>query len=519
MKRFYIAGAMLLLVLLAEQLKAQCSFTPTVTPNNMVLCATDTDTLWTQVYDNYQWYRDGAPVAGATQQYLVVDGSMAGSYFKVSATQASCTEMSDSVLVDGWMYLPPFAVHDGNYQINPNDGSSLLCEGRDTMLMHFSYPISVQWYKDGSPIPGANSPDFYIYEPGSYSVSGAPAICPTQIAFLGVTIDVAFIRAHIIPENPILCPGALDTLSVDSGSNFEWYKDGVMIPGATAQELPVSQVADAGSWFHVTATVMGCNTRSDSVLVDSWVFAPISVSSSGNFTTGENGEAILCTGDTLFLEVLSPYTESVQWFRNGTAIPGANSSTFTALIPGEYTVEAAPMQCPDFLQNNFGLPLTVAFRPQPDQPVIVQTGSQLSVSPSVPTVTYQWYKDGELVPGATGATYDPAGVTGSYTVKATDGSGCSNLSAAFNYNTTAIHDPNGIASHIQVYPNPAKETVFIQSPVKLSLLLLGADGAKVMEQRSGSSLDISRLPAGLYILELRDKDNNFIKAEKLIKLD
>lgn len=518
MKRIYVVWTMLMLVLMAERLQAQCSFTPTVTPNNMVLCSSDSDTLWTQVYDSYQWYRDGTAIPGATQQYLVVNGSMAGSYFKVNATLAACTKMSDSVMVDGWMYLPPFVAHSGNFQIDPNDGTSLLCEGRDTMILDFSYPVSVQWYKDGAAIPGANSPTLRVTEPGGYVVSGAPGICPNEIAFLGVTIDVAYIRAHITPDDLILCPGATDTLMVDSGSTFQWYKDGALIPGATNQKLPVEQFADAGSWFYATATVMGCATRADSVLVDGWAFASLSVSSSGNFTTGQNGEAILCTGDTLFLEVLPPYTQSVQWYRNGTPIPGATNVVYAALTAGDYTVQGSPVECPAFSQNNFGLPVTAEFRPQPAQPVIVQTGSQLSVSPVVPGVTYQWYKNNVLIPGATSATYDPAGATGSYTVKATDGSGCSNMAVAFNYNPTAINDPNGIASRIQVYPNPAREAVYIQSPVKVDAVLLSADGAKVMQQTAAGTIDISHLPAGMYLLELRDKDRNFIKAEKVIKL-
>lgn len=520
MKKLSFVITLLFLGLISGDLKAQCSFTPTVTPNGLILCPNETDTLWTQEYDAYQWFKDGVAIPGATNRYLPVHQiSDVGSYFKVNATVSACTEMSDSVLIDGWNYLLPYVMHGGTYTTNPNDGSSMLCPGVDTMVLTFSYTENIQWFKNGVAIPGATTTELKVYEPGSYIVEGAPAVCPDDISTLGVTIDVSYITAHISPDDLILCPNAIDTLSVDSGSNFQWYKAGVLIPGAINQQLPVEQFADAGSWFYATATVMGCNVIADSVLVDGWAFASLSVSSSGNFTTGNDGQAILCGGDTLFLEVLAPYTQSVQWYRNGTAIPGANSVVYTATESGDYTVEGSPLECPDFSQNNFGLPVTAEFRPQPALPVISNTGGVLSVTPVVPTVTYQWYKDGVLIPGATGATYNPAGVVGAYTVKATDGSGCSNTSVIFNYNPTAINDPNGIAGSIKVYPSPAKNIVYITSPVKINAVLLRVDGGVLVEQKEVKSIDISHFAEGIYILQISDAAGQFIKAEKIIKLN
>ncbi len=519
MKKLSFAITLLFFGMIGREGHAQCSFTPAVTPNNLILCPNETDTLWTQVYDSYQWYKDGVAISGATQQFLIVNqATAAGSYFKINATLNSCTEMSDSVLVDGWAYLPPFVTHSGNYTINPNDGSSLLCQGVDTMILTFSYPANIQWFKDGVAIPGATTTELKVTTPGSYIVQGAPGVCPNDISFLGVNIDVAYISAHISPDDLMLCPNAVDTLSVDSGSNFQWYKGGLLLPGATNQQLPVEQFADAGSWFSATATIMGCNVKADSVLVDGWAFASLLVSSTGNFTTGDDGQAILCGGDTLFLEVLAPYTQSVQWYKNGVLIPGANNVVYMAITSGNYTVKGSPVQCPDFSQNNFTLPVTAEFRPQPALPVISNAGGVLTVTPSVPTVTYQWYKDGTLIPGATGATYNTAGQTGSYTVRATDGSGCSNTSAAFNYNPTAINDPDGIAGRIKVYPSPAKEVIYITAPVKVNIVLLAADGTVLLRKNNATAIDISHLAEGLYILQLRDKEDHFIKAEKVIKL-
>ena len=54
-------------------IKAQCPFTPTISPSTLILCPNESGTLATQVYDAYQWYKDGSPIAGATEQTLAVE--------------------------------------------------------------------------------------------------------------------------------------------------------------------------------------------------------------------------------------------------------------------------------------------------------------------------------------------------------------------------------------------------------------------------------------------------------------
>ena len=92
----------------ATGLWAQCTFTPTVTPNNIILCPNDSAELTTQEYDSYQWYKGSDPIVGATSQTLMVHQyEDAGYEFKVAATLDDCTESSVPVLVDGWAFLFP----------------------------------------------------------------------------------------------------------------------------------------------------------------------------------------------------------------------------------------------------------------------------------------------------------------------------------------------------------------------------------------------------------------------------
>lgn len=160
---------------------------PVITPNNLILCPNTSDTLWTQVFDSYQWIKDGIPINNATNQYYVVNAfADGGSSFTVEATLNNCSNTSEPVLVDGWVFLPPFVITEGN--------TDSLCVG-DTLLLIMGQPydVSLQWTINGSDIIGATNDTLIVTTSGSYSVSGAPSTCPNYIQNLGLQLQYNFV--------------------------------------------------------------------------------------------------------------------------------------------------------------------------------------------------------------------------------------------------------------------------------------------------------------------------------------
>jgi len=199
MKQFY---AIITILILSSGLKSysQCSFDPTVTGDTL-LCPNSTGMLTTQVYDSYQWYKrslsGGAaqPIAGATSQTLTIDyGNDAGFYFSVEATLTGCTEFSPEVLVDGWAFLPPFTIIEGDYQIG-GSGELILCIG-DTIFLIVGgpYDTNIQWFDNGNPIAGANNDTLIVTTAGSYTFQGAPQICPNYVQNQFIPADVVLIN-------------------------------------------------------------------------------------------------------------------------------------------------------------------------------------------------------------------------------------------------------------------------------------------------------------------------------------
>ncbi len=198
-----------------------------------------------------------------------------------------------------------------------------------------------------------------------------------------VPIFVTEAHAHVLPGdscsvsiggNEILCPGESLVLSATPGfANYQWYRKSswstdppTPIPGATDSTLTVSWF-EAGFEFIVVASLGACTDTSEPVLVDGYVFLPVTVASSGSFTVGPDGEKLICPGDTVFFELLLPYTVNIQWTKDGADIPGAEQSQYAATSPGVYGVRGSPEVCPNYVAE-LGVPLVVEWKPPQDCP-------------------------------------------------------------------------------------------------------------------------------------------------------
>lgn len=161
----------------------------------------------------------------------------------------------------------------------------------------------------------------------------------------------------ITPDTVMLCGFPHDTLTLwtQSYDSYQWYKDGILIPGATNQHLSVNS-ADLWSNISVQTTDAGCSEMSPSVFIDANASIPIHtmIPSDNVHSVTAEGVVRFCVGDTARISVGLPWTENIQWTVNGDTIPpseGGNSQTIevTSPIPTgvlEYDVCAGNTWCP-----------------------------------------------------------------------------------------------------------------------------------------------------------------------------
>ena len=230
-------------MLVARYLADACTLFPTITPETPILCPNGSDELTTGAFDTYQWYKNGAPISGANSQTLpLTSADDAGSWFKVAVGLDSCSAISDSVLVDGYVFLLPYIINEGDAPNLIGDNSEqIYCQGDDPLLvLGAPYDTNVQWFNSGTPIPGANSPSYAVTGSGSYSVEGAPAVCPDFIQNAGVSVVMDFhpyIQPTIVQSGILLCPEP-------EGISSQWYYNGSPVAGLDQCVIPI----DAGNY-------------------------------------------------------------------------------------------------------------------------------------------------------------------------------------------------------------------------------------------------------------------------------
>jgi hypothetical protein len=88
-------------------------------------------------------------------------------------------------------------------------------------------------------------------------------------------------------------------------------------------------------------------------------------------------------------------------------------------------------------------------------------------------------------------------------------------SYVLNGGTTVVG--NTSTHNINIFPNPAHSTVYIQSDVMVNAVITSMDGRVVIRKANATTVDIAALADGVYLLTLYDDTNTAVRLEKLVK--
>lgn len=351
-------------------------------------------------------------------------------------------------------------------------------------------PITYQWQKNGNDLPGATSATFAISsaavaDSGQYTVR----IANTVGSVLSAPAVLIVLIPPSIASQPVsqtLAEGSGLALSVGaSGSGplrYQWFKNGVGIPGATGETLiiPAVQTGDSGLY---TVTVSNEGGSATSAGANVAVITPPSIVTHPQAQTVNAGAAV-----TLTVAVTGSVPLEYQWLKFGANIPGATAATLAigsaaAENAGSYSVRvsnpAGTVTSAEALLNVIAPPEILA-QPSPQS---VAAGSTLtlsvSASGSIP-LAFQWMKNGAEIPGANSATLSitPAqkGDSGSYSVRVSNGAGTATSSAA----DVAILSPPVITV------SPASQSILIGNALNLSVQATGSDPLTYLWRKDGN---------------------------------
>ena len=198
------------------------------------------------------------------------------------------------------------------------------------------------------------------------------------------------------------CDGQAVFLSIHQSGSFQWYKDAQLIIGAT------DSIINATSSGNYSVKVINSGKCGESADVPVYFNSlPVTVIPGGSLN--------ICNGDSVRLVSSEPGT--LQWFKNGYEIYGATDTAYVAKSEGHYYVAVKN-------SKGCGASSSVYVYINPYAPVISWNLGYLWTTGGY--YSYQWYRNGIAIPGATSVSYHPAD-TGYYKVVIED-YGCNNTS-------------------------------------------------------------------------------------------
>ena len=376
----------------------------------------------------YQWLKGGSIIAGASQPVLSiasVSAADAGSYQLRVSNAAGTVTSAEAVLT---VIVPPtIATAPTSQKVIAGQTARL------TVAANGSAPLSYQWLKDGTAIAGATSAELAIANAqpanaGNYQVqiSNAAGSVSSGTVTLTVIVPPTITAA---PATQVVIAGQTARFTVAAAGSspltYEWFKDGVRVPGASLPEIILANVqpANAGSYtVHVT-NEGGTVNSSPAVLT---VLVPPTI------TTAPISQTVIA-GQTAKLTVAANGSDplSYQWMKDGFAIASATQSEL--IIANAQTANAGGYQVT--ISNAAGsirslvANLTVAFPPsiisQPEESTVFQ-GQPVAFSVTVAgtqPISLQWLKNGSPIAGATSTTLTIASAlftdAGNYSVDVT----------------------------------------------------------------------------------------------------
>ncbi len=288
--------------------------------------------------------------------------------------------------------------------------------------------------------------------------------CVAPMGFVATGMDCNDTDAFVYPGAAEICnlmdddcDGFADEDVVFTTYYFDADGDGFGTADSmltTCDGIPVGFVVmaadcnDANNLIHPSAAEV-CNTLDDDcdALIDDGVVSAMATAM---------GPTTFCKGSSVTLQANSGAGYSYQWKKNGIVIAGATGFTYMATQTGNYTVTTTVAGGCSAVSA--AVSVTVNSKPNPVITVvgdlnICATGTvQLRVKNKAGD-TYQWYKDGVVIAGATTNVYIATAI-GSYYARQTSPAGCFKNSAPVSV-TSSCRSEADQEWDWTVTPNPA----------------------------------------------------------------
>ena len=271
----------------------------------------------------------------------------------------------------------------------------------------------------------------------NYYVSQTTNSCEGPRSIITVTVNA--IPATPSANSPVnYCQNAVATALTATGNNLLWYTAAIGGTGLTTAPTPATNTIGNSSYFVSQSNGTCESSRKEIVVTVNAIPSAPTVNSPVNYCEGDIATILTATGTNLL------------WYNSIGAIPTTTAPTPSTGGPGNFTFYTSQTVngCESILAS-----IVVNIYTKPPIPTITANGSLQICTGNVVVLSSsslnnnQWYKDGNIITGATTSTYTVT-QAGNYTVEVSNANGCKSISTVSSAAFYANPVPVGIDKNV-----------------------------------------------------------------------
>ncbi len=448
-----------------------------ITPSNTTnLCAGQSVTLAaTDGFVSYTWSN------GETTPRITV--RQAGTYSVTVIDGNGCQNSSSSISVSVSSFTKPTMTLSG---------SASFCQGEVRTLTAVAVggtPLSYRWNT------GATTPSINVTTSGTYNCEITySSTCKIMSDDVIITVSPKPV-VTVTANGPItFCDGGSVTLDAGAGfTSYSWMNGTTNVGNGRTLKITTP-----GTYNVTVKNAGGCDaTSTDTKVV-------VNPNPTPTIATTPD-KTSFCEGDSVTLDA-GPGYKTYSWSS------GEKTQSIVVKTSGTFTVSVTDTN--DCAGQSAAKKITV-FQ-TPGKPGFTRVQNTLNADTTGKGYqSFQWIRNSSNISGATNASYTVTD-TGSYQVRIVDRNGCSSVSDPIKIEIViSVHDPIFVEQNITLYPNPTNGNLNVRFTLDqdfnaAQLSVRNLVGSEVMSStfdalNSGDntrSIDMSRLPNGLYIVEI-----------------
>lgn len=372
----------------------------------------------------FQWRDEGISIPGEIGMEINIKTE--GDYSLNIRDVNGCMVVSDTFNVRFHAYPSDILSPPGKHEFCAGDSIALQADAALPDMKYF-------WKKNGISLPRDTFSLFYPKTEGIYNVVIRNATgCETLSLRDTIVVTEPPIVDLKMPPSGEICQGGFKQLITYQASDqsYQWMLNGAPMAGAVTNSIN----ATLPGQYRVLTRNASCERFSD--------FYDLAVNPLPSAAIVNNSTIALCEGESYQLHAQQAPLYSYQWFQNTDAVSGATQPDLPVTQTGNYAVRITNqfncevMSAGTFVNVNLKPPASIT----PQGATTFCNGNSVELRANAGNgLTYQWIRDGSVLPGAT-LLYMQAALSGVYEVRVKNAMNCERISPPRQVSVIPIPD-------------------------------------------------------------------------------